>query len=274
MADPTLTGSDQSRRYFAFRDLMLGLYRDQLATAKQLCMAGELIYGDESWFSLYGLTASELAAHDFNILGRTVVEASIDAHVDALAMQFQNLMGMPAEPELGPGNKGQGAIFDLFCGSGNISYHVGCRLGCPVFASEMDPSVYKATLHNLSLLRKTSKSTVPVNFQLFLTDYRKLLANIPTDPHPTDIYIIEPPWGPAFTDAGLDLTQTSPSVKDIVANIRWSRRGVPCYIALKTTDHIVGDSLRLSMTGSTPVASVTCLPKGPCGIEFHVYICS
>lgn len=85
-----------------------------------------------------------------------------------------------------------------------------------------------------------------MNFQLYLTDYRKVLANLPTDPQPTDIYghlHHRAALGPAVTDAGLDLTKTSP-VPNLVADIRRSCLGVPCYIAPKTTERVILSGFR------------------------------
>lgn len=269
MAGLLYAESSQPKRFFAFRDYMLGANRSLPATGEQLCTAGSLIYGDESLFSLYGIPASELAARNFTILGRTVIESCIDAYANALSLKLREILSADLE---GPDANRQGVICDLFCGSGNISYHMGRILDRPVFASDTDASVYNATQNNLTLLRETTNPDDHVDFNLSLIDYRRLLVTLPATHHPTDIYIIEPPWGSAFTADGLDLTMTCPPVQDIVADIRCSRAGVPCYIALKTTDHMVHGSLQTAMAGTSPIALVECLPRYFYGIDFYIYV--
>lgn len=269
MGDLLHTESSESKLFFAFRDDMLGANRSLPATAAHLRTAGNLIYGDESLFSLYGISASELAARNFTVLGRTLIESCIDAYANALSLKIREILSADHK---WPDANHQGVIYDLFCGSGNISYHIGRLLDRPVFASDTDRSVYNATQHNLSLLQETSKPGLHFRFNLSLIDYRRLLVTQPTAHHPTDIYIIEPPWGSAFTADGLDLTMTCPPVQDIVADIRSCRAGVPCYIALKTTDHTAHGSLQTAMAGASPVAVVQCLPKYTYGIDFHIYV--
>ena len=167
---------DILNQYFAFRDHMLGEHRILPATTEQFCMAGELVYGNASTFSLYGIPAPQLVTRNFIILGRTVIECSIDEYSDAVALRLREIIS----PEEHVGDS-QGMIVDLFCGSGNIGYRLGYHLHRPVFASDCDPLVYQATQHNMAELRKWSD----VRFSLTLTDYHTLLTRCPVLVHRT-----------------------------------------------------------------------------------------
>jgi hypothetical protein len=69
--------TNQSKCYFAFRDQMLGPSQSTPASLQQLCAAELLIYSHESLWSLYGIPPFHLAARNFAILGRTVIESCI-----------------------------------------------------------------------------------------------------------------------------------------------------------------------------------------------------
>ncbi|MGR6998856.1 hypothetical protein ACU686_13130 [Yinghuangia aomiensis] len=59
-------------------------------------------------------------------------------------------------------------------------------------------------------------------------------------------------------------TRTSPPVPEILDDIRRSRHGLPCYIAIKTNDRIAHDSLNRSFTDTTHLRTITpnpCCPK-------------
>lgn len=247
--------------YFAFRDRLLGDLRTTILTGEQLCEAGRLIYGDPAGLSLYGIAAPDMAAKRITLLGRTVIECSIDAYTapvaDALA-QLQAGTG-PEGPD--PDNP---LIMDLFCGSGNFGYHLGQRLTRPVHAAELDPAVYGTTRNNFDRIGSA--------ITLHLTDYRHLLGQLPArSTH--DTYVVEPPWGPAFTADGLDLIRTAPPVPEILDDIRRSRDGLSCHIAIKTNDRIAHDSLTRSFTGARHLRRITpepCLPHGA-NMDFHLY---
>jgi hypothetical protein len=237
---------------------------------QQLRMAGRLLYGQESLFQLYGLSIEELVARNLIISPRTMTECMIDAHVECLLQCVADILG-PSTETLG--FKGaRPVVYDLFCGSGNISYHIGRHLNRPVFASDLDPGVYKSTKHNLVLLGAPSQSTgAGFSFTLSLTDYRNLLASQSLTIHPSDLYIIEPPWGSAASPDGLDLTKTSPPVREIMAEIEYQRGGVPCYVALKALRNITNNSLEIAMARATPIQVIQCSPMYGYGVDFHIY---
>ncbi|KAK1244260.1 hypothetical protein MKX08_002398 [Trichoderma sp. CBMAI-0020] len=221
-------------------------------------------------FRLYGLSIEELVARNLIISPRTTTECMIDAHVECLLRGVTDIIG--------PGNESPGfdsahpAVYDLFCGSGNISYHIDRHLNRPVFASGLDLGVYKATTHNLALLGVPSQNTnAGFSFTLSLADYCNLLVSLSPMNHPSDLYIIEPPWGSAASPDGLDLTKTSPPVQEIMAEIEHQRTGVPCYVALKALRNITKNSLEIAMAKATPIRVIQCSPVYGYGVDFHIY---
>ncbi|MEU6208397.1 hypothetical protein ABZ891_00560 [Streptomyces sp. NPDC047023] len=250
--------------YFAFRDRLLGELRTTPLGDAELRDAGRLIYGAPENLSLYGIPAPRMAAAGIRLLGRTTIECCIDAYTapvaDALAeIQAAHHTGEPEPPGGEPP-----FVADLFCGSGNFGHHLGRRLGFPVHASELDPDVHDATRRNLDLIGS--------DIRLSQLDYRDLLGKLPPR-SPRDTYAVEPPWGPAFTPAGLDLTRTSPPVPEVLGHIRASRAGMPCYVAVKTNDQLAHDSLDRSFAGSVHLRTVTPPPTLPRGanMDFHLY---
>ncbi|MEU9189564.1 hypothetical protein AB0D14_34495 [Streptomyces sp. NPDC048484] len=247
--------------YFAFRDQLLGPLRTTVLTSQQLCEAGRLIYGHEAGLSLYGIPAADMAPKGITLLGRTVIECSVDDYTAPVADALAALQAA-SQPQ-GP-DAGNPLIADLFCGSGNFGHHLGQRLMRAVHAAELDPAVFGTARNNLDRIGSA--------ITLRLTDYRDLLRELPArSTH--DTYVVEPPWGPAFTAAGLDLTRTSPPVPEILDDIRRSRDGLPCHIAIKTNDQIAHDSLDRSFTGARHLATITPAPSLPSGanMDFHLY---
>lgn len=254
----------------AFRQQVLAADQSIPATVQQLRMAGRLLYGQDSLFQLYGLSIEELVTRGFIISPRTMTECTIDAHVECLLRCVADIVGSSAEPS--GFNGARPVVYDLFCGSGNISYHIGRHLNRPVFASDLDPGVYKATKHNLALLEAPTYSTgAGFSFALSLTDYRNTLDCQPLMHYPSDLCIIEPPWGSAASPDGLDLTKTTPPVQEIMAEIERRRAGVPCYVVLKALRNITNNSLEVAMAKATPIQVIQCSPMYGYGVDFHVY---
>jgi predicted RNA methylase len=240
-----------SNGYFALRSHLLGAYRTRVLTGGELTNAGQLIYGHPDRFSLYGTPASQMEERGLRILGRTVIECTIDAYALAVA-------------EIWPAPDPDAIVVDLFCGSGNFGHQLQRRLGGRAYASELDPRVYELTSGNFGI--------IGARVDLRHCDYRDMLGQVPaaTD---NDVYIVEPPWGPAFTADGLDLARTSPPVREILGDIRRSRHGRPCLVAIKTNDQIAGGSLDDAFREATYVRSATPPPTLPYGanMDFHVY---
>ncbi|GGP86460.1 class I SAM-dependent methyltransferase [Streptomyces melanogenes] len=252
--------TDSHTAYFAFRDRLLGELRTTVLTGEQLCEAGRLIYGRPEGLSLYGIPAPRMESAGIRLLGRTTIECCVDGYAVAVADALAEIHTTLPERA----GKEEPLVLDLFCGSGNFSHHLGTRLDVVVHAAELDLDVHTATRHNLD--------RVGARTQLHLGDYRDLLGKHPAR-GPRDTYFVEPPWGPAFTPAGLDLTRTSPPVPEILDEVRRSRDGLPCLVAIKTNDHIAHDSLHHSFAGAQHLRTVTPAPTLPFGanMDFHVY---
>ncbi|MEQ4725075.1 hypothetical protein [Nonomuraea sp. B19D2] len=244
----------------AYYDLclrLLGPWRTTELTGAQLCEVGEIVHGAPERFSLYGVAAPAMAAAGLRILGRTAAECCVDTMARAVAHTIADLHG-PPDGRDGP------LVAELFCGSGNLSLHLGRVLNLPVHAAELDPLVHHATRHNLSRMGAPTR--------LRLIDYRDLLSQLPAR-GPRDTYIVEPPWGPAITPAGLDLLGTSPPVPEILADILRARGHQPCLIAIKTIDHILHDSLNVAFADAhhlRTIASEWPFPDGT-RMQFHFY---
>lgn len=244
--------------YFALRDRLLGPLRDRVLTTEQLCEVGRLLCGRPEGLSLYGVPAPEMAARGLRILGRTAVECTKDPHPAAVAD------AVAAIEATAPAADGGAMVVDLFCGSGNFGHQLGRRLGRPVHASELDPIVHETSRHNLDRVGSA--------VDLRLTDYRDLLGTLPPRGE-RDVYIVEPPWGPALTPDGLDLTRTSPPVPEIVEDIRGSRDRVPCLVVIETGDRVVHDSLASAFRNAVHLRTLVpepALPHRP-GSHFHLY---
>lgn len=245
--------------YYDLCQRLMGPWRTRMLTGAELCEVGQVIYGRPESFSLYGVGAPGMEAAGIRVLGRTAAECCVDAMSLTVAQTVAELRGPPPDD---PAD--EPLVAELFCGSGNLGAHLGRVLGLPVHAAELDPLVHSATSHNL---RRTGTPT-----RLRLIDYRDLLPSLSAH-HPHDTYIVEPPWGPAITPAGLDLLATSPPVPAILADILRSRGHRPCLVAIKTIDRILHDSLNVAFTGARHLRTITGEQPFPDGtrMQFHFY---
>lgn len=249
----------------ALRAELLGPARTRVLTGDELCHAGQVFHGRPEGLSLYGVPAPSMVRSGLRLLGRTAIECSVDDHCAPFAEALAACLAR--EPDLSPGY-----VADLFCGSGNIGFHLRARLGLPVFAAELDPAVHAATRHNFRVLG--------LDLDLRHADYRELLACLPP-PRAGDVVVVEPPWGAALTRSGLDVTATEPPVPAILADIRAARAGVPCLVALQvvvvgTEDTITRPSLRRCFAGARHLLAVPAPASFATGatVEFHVYAVS
>ncbi|MFF4590708.1 RsmD family RNA methyltransferase [Streptomyces sp. NPDC001388] len=253
----TTTAESPHVAYFAYRDRLLGDLRTTTLSGEQLCEAGRLIYGRPEGLSLYGVPAPEMESAGIRLLGRTTIECCVDEYATAVAdviAAYHATLSGDHKP----------LLMDLFCGSGNFSHPLATRLGTTAYAAELDPEVHAATAHNLK--------QVGAPTELFLGDYRDLLGKHPARGH-RDTFFVEPPWGPAFTPEGLDLTRTSPPVPEILDDISRARDGIPCLVVIKTNDQIAHDSLARSFHQARHLRSITPAPALPYGanMDFHLY---
>lgn len=260
---PTFPPEDLSAA-FAFRAELLGAARTRVFTHGELVHASRMLYGHPEGLSVYGVSAPRMTGRGLRLLGRTVIECTVDDHCVGFV---EVLAGCRArEPRMRPG-----FVADLFCGSGNFGWHLGRRLGLPVFAAELDPAVHAATRHNVEVM--------DLAIELRHADYRQLLDELPAH-SAGDIYVVEPPWGPAYTEHGLDFEATAPPVPEILSAIQHSRAGRQCLVVTQTIvvgahDQVTRPSLARCFRNARHLASF-CPPtttlRGGVGMEFHVYV--
>jgi 16S rRNA G966 N2-methylase RsmD len=262
VSEPSAHWPDDLTAAFAFRAQLLGAARTRALTGDELVQAGRVLYGRPDGLSVYGVPASQMALRGLRLLGRTTIECSVDEHCAPFAEALAVCLG--DEPRLTPG-----FVADLFCGSGNFGWHLGNRLDLPVFAAELDPSVYAATRHNFHAM--------DITVDLSQTDYRDLLNKLPAC-SPGDIYVVDPPWGHALTERGLNLEATSPPVPEILTAIHASRTGQPCLIVIQTMtmksrDHITHETLARCFRNARHLSSITSSATlaGEAENEFHIY---
>lgn len=212
--------------YWTMRDRLLGPDRMRLLTHEDLVSVGEVIYQDAKRFSLYGVPCGSMVARGLRLYGRTAVECCIDEYSVPAAQAIRSVIKAAGE-------RRAPLVLDLFCGSGNMGFHLARLLGVAVHASDIDPHICRATSYNVA--------TMESRMELHRTDYRDLLARwrSRTD---HDVYVVEPPWGDAFGEGGLDLTVTHPPVPEIIGCIRRSRAGRPFLLVLKASEFIANDS--------------------------------
>jgi hypothetical protein len=148
-------------------------------------------------FALYQSSIEEFIQRGFGILGRTMIECSVDLHCESFVrqlLQFKKLFTKPV------------VVVDLCAGSGNLLYHLAKGLNAVAsYGFEFDPDVYKQTVKNFEIL----------NFQckLYGGDFKNIsdLKEQLGDQDVQILFIVAPPWGDAFShEDGLDLTKTHP----------------------------------------------------------------
>ncbi|EYF07706.1 hypothetical protein [Chondromyces apiculatus] len=243
--------------YRQWRDDLLSAAGFRELAPAELGEVGRLVHGRAEDMALYGVPAPRMAAAGLRVLGRTALECTVDMHCVAIAEALYTLLGRPRRtPDL--------LVADLFCGSGNVGFHLGRRLGVLVQASELDARVHAATQHNLSA------TGGPV--ALHRADYRDLLGQLaPRGPH--DTYVVAPPSGAASLPDDGTPGDTSPPLGAIVDGIRRSRRGAPFLVVLKTSARTPPHALREAFAGSHHLHAHR--PRAPltagAGTHLHLY---
>ncbi|GAA4838018.1 methyltransferase domain-containing protein [Saccharopolyspora rosea] len=242
---------ERTRNAVRLRAELLGPSRTRPLTAVEVDEVGRVLYGGPERFGLYGIPAPEMSRRGLRLLGRMVVECAPDSHCRAFA---DAVAGHVADGAL---------VLDLFCGTGNCAYHLARRLGRRVFAAETDPDVYRATRHNLAV--------AGADVDLRPVDYRELMTALPPrGSH--DLYLLDPPWGSAAGDDGLDLTATDPPVPEVLGALRRARDGSPALVVVKTPGRIAHDSLATAFRDAHHLASVAAVdPPHPGRSDFHLF---
>ena len=234
---------------------LLGPGRSRRLFSSDLVEIGRALYGDPDLLSLYRVPAAEMDARWLKLVGRTAAECTVDRLCVEAAAAVARLVADARGPR---------RVVDLFAGSCNIAFHLAQAPNVVCHASELDPMVYRAVRHNLSLLE------APVH--LHNADYRDLLGMLPAW-GPNDVYVVDPPW--RYGPSGRDLSRTAPALADVIENIRLSRAGIP-FILLTTTDDAASrDVLRSALGAAAHVRTISAPATMPIGhnVQLHVYTC-
>lgn len=238
---------DSLDHFQALRRELLGPLRDEDLSERELRLVSIMQRGGPQEFSLYGMNIEALASTGMQVLGRTVLECMSDEE----CMTVLNTLTRPQTSEGIPG------AFELFCGSGNFTYHLSQTALYRCFASEASPAVYSATAGNLKRLA-CEASVENIEWIDLISKHT---------PHTDqDLFILDPPWGAAFSSEGLNLTQTTPAVDKVLDTARQFRRGVPFRALVKGNDVVTEDSLSLILKMGKLVDMVG-IPTGPKGMN-------
>lgn len=162
-------------------------------------------YGDSDRLRLYGMRPHELIKNDIRISGRTAIECCIDSYAEEL-VSIANKQILQITDQ-------QPMILDLFCGSGNLLYHLANSLNSvEAIGFENDLQVYQFTKHNFNKIQFSA--------ELFFGDYASLLNTMTFNKTAPIVIVIAQPWADGFShEHGLDLLKTSPSTHTIIENL-------------------------------------------------------
>jgi hypothetical protein len=214
----------------SLRQRFLGACSTTPASADELRLIVQCFHpGSEGW-SLYGQSIDGLQRGGFIVLGRTAIECVPDSLAAAVARELRTLVQgkrFAGRPPL--------RVIDPFVGSGNMLRHLALGLDVPGYGAELDPKVHRATVHNLKL--------IAVDLTIRNCDYRELLAELERTAAP-EVVVVEPPWGDALSEDGLDVYATSPPIPDLLAEIAACRRGTPFWAVTKLNDLVTDRSRR------------------------------
>lgn len=211
-----------------FHDLraeLLGPLRDEPLTAREMRLIAIMQRGGVDQFSVYGRDIAALARDQVTILGRTVLECMTDDE----CRQVVDLVLHHRRTE----QVDQPWAAELFCGSGNLTFHLSQAGRHTCVATDTSPAVFEATSSNLKALGCTA--------DVAHLDYGQLVQQCQPRSD-DDLFVIDPPWGPAFTAAGLNLGTTSPPVGTAIDTIVAARGGRPFQVLVKGSDAVTNES--------------------------------
>jgi hypothetical protein len=237
----------------------LGAGRNRALTEAELIAVGRILYGSSKHLAMYGVPALLMETAGLRILARTAVEGMVDVYCKAVVDLVRRSVVAAT------GALGQLMVVDLFCGSGNIGFHLERELNAEVYASELDPYVYTTTRRNLG--------QVNCGIALRNVNYRELLNDV-TPRGSRDIYVVDPPWNEGISERGLDFDTTSPPLPEILAAIRNSRSGRPCIVIIKACPKLAKDSLARAVGNAEQLSCITSVPTLPstaASPHFYVY---
>jgi hypothetical protein len=199
-------------------------------SADELRLIVQRFHPESVGWSLYGQSIDGLQRGGFVVLGRTAIECVPDSQAAAVAKELRTLVEgrrFVGRPPL--------RVVDPFVGSGNVLRHLAVGLDVPGYGAELDPKVHRATVHNLKLIAE--------DLTIRNCDYRELLADLERTAAPEAV-VVEPPWGEALCEDGLDVYATSPPIPDLLAEISAYRRGTPFWAVTKLNVPVTDRSRR------------------------------
>lgn len=203
------------------RSSLLGSRRSTVLSAHELRALKAVQGGDGRAFSMYGHTVDQFERRGFRLVGRTALEAIDDHDCRLIGDALQNWLVKPLA-----------YVCDPFCGSANLLVALADRFRATAVGIEADESVHEATQHSLRLLNHRDISLT----------LRSNGPFVPASVDSEDVYILDPPWGPALANGSLNLAKTSPSVIDIIDRISHCRKGRPYIAVLKMNDNVTIES--------------------------------
>jgi predicted RNA methylase len=245
-------------RYEEIRESLLGCNALTALSADALVQATRAIHGRVDSFKLYNRSITQLLAQEFTILGRTVMECSVDDEARPLAHKIA------AEMSCG-GNQQECIVADLFLGSGNLGFHLSRTLRpSAVIGFEMTPEVAQATVDNL--FRAGTRIQVTRGSYERLLEHRKSLATVPS------VFLVDPPWGDAFDpNVGLDLNGINPSIESILKVILDAQPMAGSTVVFKTDSRNSLADVASVAANFSPVSKIT--PRRLSGVpsaSFHI----
>lgn len=217
-------------KYWQVRERLLNRECHRQLTLPEVREIELALYGVDA-FHLYGMDVCDLVERGGVVLGRTMIEACSDSEADLLAEELTANLDRKFYPAV---------VIEHFAGTANLSRRVGSSFGVNAVAYEASGPVFRATLHNLQLLR------VPVDLR---NSFFGKSVNGPA------LHILDPPWTRAFRDGDLYIDEIRPSLIEALRRLTASKRTrTVAVIKLPPKDGIAVD--RLSALGYPPLLEV------------------
>jgi hypothetical protein len=253
---PATSDSGRATSFWTTRARLLSRDATVSLAAAQLRDAAVDLYGRADAFRLYGLDIDELDRRGMCVLGRTAVECCLDVGARPLGAVVRREWRAVAGPA-------DGTIVDAFAGSGNLLFWVMAHTGMPGVGFELDAAVHGATRTNLMRLGSSAR--------LIHDSFANARRHLASEPHRGRIYLLDPPWGPAFDPAtGLDITRTTPPIDELVESLRSGCEG-PTLVVLKAPDRLTTVSRRW-LTGLSQSGSIDRLRRHTLGYGYVAYL--
>jgi hypothetical protein len=219
--------------YFSARERLLQPpLSGQRLTLRGVRKAGWDLAGNPNELSIYGMKPLAWYAIGIRILGRTAVELTRDAHAEFIGRSLATTISAAAVQIRD--------VIDPFAGSGNTLFHIAKAVGAKVaIGLDANREIAGLTRRNFSRLKLTMRlwgidTAIAAENWTAAVD---LMQDKPT------LIFISPPWGEAFSTAGLDLTKTRPPVLEILEKLSRGVRRAPVFVAIHTYPKMIETSV-------------------------------